>query len=167
MKNGITIPTCKWIRIFEAFLEIIFKIVGVYISYLLFNLLGEFFLGDKYQSETVYSLLLLPTLYVLKGAHIIIPPYFVVVKISENEVQSRTGIFTHRLDKLQLKIVENIEIISTLLARVFNYSTILLCGHGSWIRLPYVVHPKEIQKQIERNLENVRGKSISTYISLL
>jgi len=84
MKSGISIPTCKWKRILEAFLEIIFKIIGVYISYLLFNLLGEFLLGDKYQSETVYSLLLLPTLYVLKGADIIFSPYFVVVKISEN-----------------------------------------------------------------------------------
>ena len=158
MKNGIVIPTCKWKRIFEAFLEIIFQIIGVYISYLLFNLLGEFLLGDKYQSETVYSLLLLPTLYVLKGAHIIVSPYFVVVKISENEVQSRTGIFTHRLDKLQLKTVENIEIVSTLLGRVFNYSTIYLYAHGSWVRLPYVVQPEEIKAQIESNLENVRSK---------
>jgi len=96
--------------------------------------------------------------YVLKGAHIIVSPYFVVVTISENEVQSRTGIFTHRLDKLQLKTVENIEIVSTLLGRVFNYSTILLYAHGSWVRLPYVVQPDEIKKQIESNLENVRSK---------
>lgn len=158
MKNGTVIPTCKWTRIFEAFLEIIFKIVGVYLSYLLFNLIGEFSLGNKYQSETVYSLLLLPTLYVLKGAHIIVSPYFVVVKISENEVQSRTGIFTHRLDKLQLKTVENIEIVSTFLGRVFNYSTIYLYAHGSWVRLPYVIHPEEIKTQIENNLENVRSQ---------
>ena len=102
--------------------------------------------------------MLLPTLYVLKGADIIIPPYFVGVKISENEVQSRTGIFTHRLDKLQLKTVENIEIVSTLLGRVFNYSTIYLYAHGSWVALPYVVHPEEIKTQIESNLENVRSK---------
>ncbi|ALO35607.1 hypothetical protein CMT41_13455 [Colwellia sp. MT41] len=121
-------------------------------------MLGEFLLGDKYQPETVYSLLLLPTLYVLKGAHIIISPYFVVVKISDNEVQSRTGIFTYRLDKLQLKTVENIEIVSTLLGKEFNYSTIYLYAHGSWFELLYVVHLEEIKAQIESNLENVRGK---------
>jgi hypothetical protein len=81
-----------------------------------------------------------------------------VVKISVNEVQSRTGVFTHRLDKLQLKTVENIEIVSTLLGRFFNYRTIYLYAQGSWVELPYVVQPEKIKTQIESNLENVRNK---------
>lgn len=150
--------TSKVIRSVEALLEIGFKLTGVYITYLAFDFFGVFLFKNDFNSVTLFSLLMFPALYVLKTAHVIISPFFVQVRISETEVESRTGILTQRLDKLNLKTVENIEIITTVGGRLFNYSTILLYAHGSWVRLPYVVHPEKIKNQIESNLENVRSK---------
>ena len=150
--------TSKVIRSVEALLEIGFKLTGVYITYLAFDFFGVFLFKNDFNSVTLFSLLMFPALYVLKTAHVIISPFFVQVRISETEVESRTGILTQRLDKLNLKTVENIEIITTVGGRLFNYSTILLYAHGSWVRLPYVVNPEKIKNQIESNLENVRSK---------
>ncbi len=145
-------PTSKFIRSFEALLEIGVKLAGVYMTYLAFNYCGELLFENDFKSDTLFSLLMLPALYVLKNSHIIISPYFVKVKISETEVQSRTGILTQRLDKLNLKTVENIEVVSTLGGRIFKYSTIYLYAHGSWVQLPYLTNPKKIKSELEKNI---------------
>jgi len=149
--------TSKIIRSFEAFLEIGFKLFGVYITYLAFDFFGEFLFKGDFNSDTLFSLLMFPALYVLKTAHVIISPYFVQVRMTETEVESRTGILTQRLDKLNLKTVENIEIITTVGGRLFNYSTILLYAHGSWVQLPFLNNPEKIKQKIQVNLNKING----------
>jgi uncharacterized membrane protein YdbT with pleckstrin-like domain len=150
--------TSKVIRSVEALLEIGLKLAGVYITYLAFNYCGEILFEGNFKSDTLFSLLMLPALYVLKTSHIIVSPYFVKVKISETEVQSRTGILTQRLDKLNLRTVENIEVVSSLGGRIFKYSTIYLYAHGSWVRLPFLKKPNQIKKEIEAKLNMLNGK---------
>jgi hypothetical protein len=149
--------TSKVIRSVEAFLEIGFKLVGVYITYLAFNFCGEFLFEGNFNSDTLFSLLMLPALYVLKTAHVIVSPYFVQVKMSGIEVESRTGILTQRLDKLNLKTVENIEVVTTLGGRLFKYSTIYLYAHGSWVCLPFLKNPNQIKLKIEAKLNTING----------
>ncbi|MBA6377686.1 MULTISPECIES: PH domain-containing protein [unclassified Colwellia] len=150
-------PTSKVRRSTEAFLEIGFKLTGVYITYLAFNFCGEFLFEGEFNSDTLFSLLMLPALYVLKTAHVIVSPYFVKVRMSETEVESRTGILTQRLDKLNLKTVENIEVVTTLGGRLFKYSTIYLYAHGSWVRLPFLKNPDQIKLKIEAKLNTING----------
>jgi hypothetical protein len=101
---------------------------------------------------------MLPALYLLRSSNIIISPYFVKVSISENDVETRTGILTQRLDKLSLKTVENIEVVTTLGGRIFNYSTIYLYAYGSWVELPFLNNSDEIKQKIESKLNKIRGK---------
>jgi hypothetical protein len=150
-------PTSKVRRSAEAFLEIGFKLTGVYITYLAFNFCGELLFEGEFNSDTLFSLLMLPALYVLKTAHVIVSPYFVKVRMSETEVESRTGILTRRLDKLNLKTVENIEVVTTLGGRLFKYSTIYLYAHGSWVRLPFLKNPNQIKLKIEAKLNTING----------
>ena len=99
---------------------------------------------------------MLPALYILKTANEIVIPKYVKVKISDNEVESRTVIFTHRLDKLQLKTVENIEVVSTIGGRYFNYGTIYLYAHGSWVELPFLVNANDVKVELEAKIETVK-----------
>jgi uncharacterized membrane protein YdbT with pleckstrin-like domain len=151
-------PTSKIIRSIEAVLEIVFKLAGVYITYLTFNFCAELLFKEDFNSNTLFSLLMLPALYLLRASNIIISPYFVKVSISENDVETRTGILTQRLDKLSLKTVENIEVVTTLGGRIFNYSTIYLYAYGSWVELPFLNNSDEIKQKIESKLNKIRGK---------
>jgi hypothetical protein len=154
--------TSMVLRSIEAFLEITFKLVGVYITYLAFNFCGNYLFEGEFTSDTLFSLLMLPALYILKTSHIILSPYFVKVQISNTEVESRTGILTQRLDKLNLRTVENIEIVTTLGGRIggtlFGYSTIHLYAHGSWVQLPFLKKAHVVKADIEAKLNIIKGE---------
>jgi len=155
-ENLISYPTSKYLRGVEALGEIFFKLLGVYLTYIVFNWFGSFMFDSDFSSETLFSLLMLPALYILKTADEIVSPKYVKVKISENEVESRTGIFTQRLDKLQLKTVENIEVVSTIGGRYFNYGTIYLYAHGSWVELPFLKNPDALKDDLVAKIALVK-----------
>ena len=154
--NLVDYPTSKYLRGIEAGVEIFLKLLGVLATYIVFNWVGQFVFNSDFSSETLFSLLMLPALYILKTANEIVIPKYVKVKISDNEVESRTGIFTHRLDKLQLKTVENIEVVSTIGGRYFNYGTIYLYAHGSWVELPFLVNANDVKVELEAKIETVK-----------
>jgi uncharacterized membrane protein YdbT with pleckstrin-like domain len=149
--------TSKVWRSAEAFIEIILKLVGVYLTYLIFNKLGQWLLDADFSSETLFSLLMLPSLYILKSADTVISPWFVKVNISDTEVEARTGVLTQRLDKLNLKNVENIEIISTLGGRIFGYSSIYLYAYGSWVLLPFITNCDHVKASLESKINGLRA----------
>lgn len=153
--------TSKYIRGLEAFAEILLKLLGVLSTYFVFNWIGKYMFDSDFSSETLFSLLLLPALYILKTGDEIINPKFVKVRMSDNKVESRTGIFTQRLDKLELSTVENIEVVSTIGGRYFNYGTINLYCYGSWVKLPFLVKPNDIKKEIEAKIEALKNNSAS------
>lgn len=149
--------TSKYIRGLEALAEILLKLFGVLCTYFVFNWIGKYMLESDFSSETLFSLLLLPSLYILKTADEIINPKYVKVRMSDNKVESRTGIFTQRLDKLELSTVENIEVVSTIGGRAFNYGTIYLYAHGSWVKLPFLINPNDVKIELEKKIAAVKG----------
>ncbi|UJF21504.1 PH domain-containing protein [Shewanella sp. OMA3-2] len=80
-----------------------------------------------------------------------------MVNISDTEVEARTGVLTHRLDKLNLKTVENIEVISTLGGRIFGYSSIYLYAYGSWVHLPFITNCDQVKASLEGKIDLLRG----------
>jgi len=149
----ITLKTSKFVRSIERTFEIILKLAGLYLTYLIFNELGRFLLESDYRADTLFSLVLLPALYIVKDAHIIISPYFVKVYKAKKFIEVQTGIFTQRVDKLGFETVENIEVIKTIGGRIFNYGSIYLYAHGSWVTLPAVIDPENVKLNIEACLK--------------
>jgi hypothetical protein len=149
----LTIKTSKFIRSIERAIEVTLKLIGLYLTYLVFNALGRFLLESDYRADTLFSLVLLPALYIIKDAHIIITPYFVKVVKAKKFIEVQTGIFTQRIDKLGFETVENIEVVKTLGGRWFNYGSIYLYAHGSWVTLPSVINPEKVQSDIEASLK--------------
>ncbi|MBL4801239.1 MAG: PH domain-containing protein [Emcibacter sp.] len=159
MPNWTEIETCKFARMCEAFIEIFLQIVGISATYCFFNYLGNKFINPEFGSETLFSLLLLPALLILKSSDNIISPWLVKVRISETDVEATTGIFTKTQDKLELRAVENIEVISTMMGRLCNYSTISLYGNGSSVWLPHIRNADTLKRKIEEKQEVLRNKS--------
>jgi len=154
---NVPIRTSKFLRSIECAFEIAFKLAGVYLTFLIFNLLGESLLKTDYRADTLFSIVLLPALYIIKDAHVIFAPYFVKVIKSEKYIEAKTGILTQRTDKLGYETVENIEVVRTIGGRLFNYGTIFLYAHGSWVRLPSVIDPEKVQEMIESHLTSKFG----------
>lgn len=142
------IPTSKWIRSLEAFLELCFKLLGIYIVYVAINWLGKELFGSDFRQDTLLSLLLLPAIYILRDVLIIFEPYFAVVNKSESQVTVRSGITPRVIDTLNIASVDNIEIVRTPLGYCFNYASIRLYGRGGSVDMPYVINAEEVSKTI-------------------
>jgi len=151
------ISTSKVIRSIEAAVEIIARLLVIIATYQLFKQLGTVFFGEQYNNDMLYSIVILPTLYIFQGAHIVLAPYFVKVNICEDNIKARTGILTYRHDQLGFKTVENIELVSTLGGRVFGYTTIFLYAYGSWVRIPFVKDSQALKKEIEFNIKKAKS----------
>jgi hypothetical protein len=149
------IPTSKWIRSIEATLELLFKLLGIYIVYFAINWLGTDLVGSDFRQDTLLSLLLLPAIYVLRDLLIIFEPFFVVIKKSTTQVTVKSGITPRVIDTLNLASVDNIEIVKTPLGYCFNYASIRLYGLGGSVDMPYVRNAEEISKAINISVNHV------------
>ena len=136
-------------RSFEAFLEIVAKLLGLVIVYLIFECVGNILMGDEFRSDTLLSLVVLPAIYILKDLHIILEPYFIKIQLNDEQVTVESGILTKRLDCLNLKTVENVELITTPLGRLCGYSSLNVYAYGSWVEIPFVKSPLPIKEKIE------------------
>ncbi|MFT4805879.1 MAG: hypothetical protein ACI9YE_003108 [Psychroserpens sp.] len=142
------IPTSKWIRSLEAFLELCFKLLGIYIVYFAINWLGKELFASNFRQDTLLSLLLLPAIYILRDVLIIFEPFFAVVNKSESQVTVRSGITPRVIDTLNIASVDNIEIVRTPFGYCFNYASIRLYGRGGSVDMPYVINAEEVSKTI-------------------
>lgn len=138
---------------FEALIVLAAKMAGLVIVYLIFEVVGKWLIGDDFNTETLLSLVILPTIYVLKDSYTILEPYFVKINLCQESVTVETGILTKNLDCLNLKTVENIEIITSPLGRLGKYSTLHVFSYGSWVELPHVKSAVAVKERIESGLK--------------
>ena len=87
-----TLNTARLTRCFEAFLEIVFRLLGITLVYLVLN--HSFIYLDLVNSENemMLSLLILPILYILKESYKIIEPLTVTVRFSDDQISVSRGL---------------------------------------------------------------------------
>ncbi|WP_158091825.1 PH domain-containing protein [Vibrio caribbeanicus] len=107
-------------------------------------------MNENLSEETLLSLLLLPTLYVLREAGHIFDPLSVKVEINRDRVSVTRGICTRIQDTLEYKNIENTEITTTLLGKICDYSTIRFYSPGGNVEIPYVYKAKKIVVMVEK-----------------
>lgn len=122
----------------EAIIEILCRLLGLVIVYVVFEYIGTEVVGTNFQKDTLLSLVVLPAIYVLKDLHTIFEPFFVKIWISEESVKVQSGILTQRIDTLILNNIENVELIKSPIGRFFGYTTLFLNAYGSGVELPFV-----------------------------
>lgn len=154
------IDTATWPRSFEAACEIIIKLLGLYITYRL----GSHFMETKQASETLFSILLLPALLVLKDAHILFEPFTIKTYISNNEVVVKSGYFTRKTDKLSIETLENIELVKTPMGWLKSpywpsYGTLYLHAYGGSVTMPFLKKPEAVQKDIDEILNRIKQQN--------
>jgi len=144
--------TEKLIRSIESSFEIIFRLCGLFVVYYIFNFIGKNFLDQGFNPEILLSLVVLPAIYILKDLYIVIEPFFVEVSITETNINVKSGILTKKEDTISFKNIENIEIITTLGGRIFDYATLTVFAFGSWVEIPFVKDVMELEKTIKKKI---------------
>ena len=144
------VDTTKWPRFFEAILEIFFKLLGLYIVYKM----GSVFMVSEETKDTLFSILLLPSLMAIKGSYKILYPFTIRTFITDEAVIVKSGLLTRTTDKLKIATLENIELVKSPMARIpsplwNSYGTLYLYGYGGAVIMPYLKYPEEIQAEIE------------------
>ena len=147
-----TFKVCRWWRSLEAFLEIIARIFGLIIVYLVFQYIGIKLVGDDFQTDILLSLVVLPSIYVLKDSHRILEAFFVTIEPAKGSITVNSGILTQRRDKLGFDSVENVERVRSIVGRWKGYSTYYLYAYGSWVRVPFVRDSLELEHWLESRI---------------
>jgi len=140
---------------FESVIDIFLQLLGLCIVYWLFKEMGESLIGDTFTPDLLLSLVVLPSIMVLKDIGSILDPYFIGVTLKGETVSVTTGVLTKFEDSLSLKTVENIEVVTTFFGRLKGYSTLRVYTYGSWIEIPNIKNAKGLKLEIE-NIMNVK-----------
>lgn len=140
----------RFIRFFEAFVETAVKLVAIYVVYLGFNWFVLNILDKNVADETLMSLLLLPALYILKDLDVVIDPLTVKIEKHRDRISVVRGLVPRVRDTLEFKSVENIEIITSVLGSIFNFSTVILYSPGGNVEIPYVFKADKVVKIVNR-----------------
>jgi hypothetical protein len=150
------VETVTWPRALEATLEILVKLAGLSMVYQF----GSLMMNSMDASHTLFSILMLPALLILRDAHIILEPFTIRTQITDSEVTVTRGLLTRKSDRLSIKTLENIELVKTPLGRLnigswCNYGTLNLYAYGGTVVMPYLQKPEGIQKDIEAILKKI------------
>jgi hypothetical protein len=153
-KNTTTLQVETWLISAEVIVEIFLKILGLCIVFFAFELIGRWLIGDNFTSDLLLSVVVLPAIYVFQDIYKTITPFTVTVTLSDDEITVKQVIFTQHIDCLKFNTVENVELITTLLGRRYNYGTLYLYSYGAAISIPNVKDYMKIKDDIESKIEN-------------
>lgn len=155
------LPVAKFLPFIEAVVEITSKLIGLYVVFFAFNYAGENFLDESFDtetfSETLFSLVILPALYILKDAYIVFDPFFISAGLSGDNVKVEIGILTKRKDNFNLANIENVELVTTYLGRRFGYGTLNLYAFGSMVEVPNIKDVVIVQKEVEEKVNKLKA----------
>lgn len=169
IEYGVTLEDLEKIEVrklpcaFEEVVDILVKLIGLSVVYLIFTVIGEYVIGEyvigeDYSKDLLLSMVVLPAIYVLKQTSEILQPYFVKVELNEDVLSVKQGIITTFEDSLILDTVENVETVTTLLGKFLGYSTIRIYAYGSWVIVPNVHNPKQLKDRLETIIQNKKTK---------
>lgn len=88
--------------------------------------------------DLLLSLVVLPSIYILKDAYKIVEPFTVEVHTTDSDITVRMGFITQRVDRLLIKNIDNIEVTRTPIGRLLGYRTLHLYSAGGYVALPFL-----------------------------
>lgn len=138
----------------EITINLLIQIFGLCFVYWIFKEMGIRLIGDHFSPDMLLSLVVLPAIYILRDSHIILDPFFVSVFLNEKVVTVKRGILTRSEDSLNLRNVENIEVIIPFFGRFMNYGYLNVYAYGSWVEIPYVKDVPKLKAYIENTSKN-------------
>lgn len=145
----------RFLPILGFVLELSFEIIGIFIVYFIANALAPYIVGENYNNNVLYSILLIPIINSLKKFPEITKSVFVQIAISDEYIVCKRGFFRKFIDKLYVEHIDNIELRTTIWGEWFNYGKIDLYSFGGKISLPFLKNPcivySTLRKKIMKN----------------
>lgn len=153
-----SIQTVTGVRAVEAFLEIVVRILGLILVFCIFKAIGKYFVED-FSEDILLSVVILPSIYVLKDIFTVIEPYTVRVKSDDLYFEVQRGFATQKKDRLLLRNIDNVEVTRTLLGRHFQFCTINLYSAGGFLQIPFVKDgcANQLIARVEKEIEQGRS----------
>lgn len=140
---------------FEEIGKICLKILLLLILFCILNIIGEklaqnnFFIQGGFNSDILYSVLVLPLLYSLKDAKDCFESVFIKVWKGPGYITVKRGFLNIGYDKLYIDEINNIELTRSFCGKFGHYCSIDLYAMGGFLRIPYLKENKENFKVIE------------------
>ena len=125
------------------------------ILFCILNIIGEklaqnnFFIQGGFNSDILYSVLVLPLLYSLKDAKACFESVFIKVWKGPGYITVKRGLLNIGYDKLYIDEINNIELTRSFCGKFGHYCSIDLYAMGGFLRIPYLKENKENFKVIE------------------
>jgi len=143
-------------QFYEACVIFILKILGVFLTAWIVNILGHIFINN-FDSSFLFGVLVIPLLATLKEFPEVFSVIFVKVGLSTKSIVVKTGFHFEGLDKFDLDTIENIEIITTPLGNKLGYGTLDIYSYGSSIRVPFINEPYKTKNTIESYVKEIKN----------
>ena len=140
---------------FEEIGKICLKVLLLLILFYILNIIGEklaqnnFLIQGGFNSDILYSVLVLPLLYSLKDAKDCLESVFIKVWKGPGYITVKRGFLNIRYDKLYIDEINNIELTRSFCGKFGHYCSIDLYAMGGFLRIPYLKENKENFKVIE------------------
>jgi uncharacterized membrane protein YdbT with pleckstrin-like domain len=154
LKDSEVIEVAKFPCAIEEIIDILIRLVGLAIVYLLFTKLGQWLIGASFSTDMLLSMVVLPAILVLKQSSEILQSYFVKVSLNNDKLSVTQGILTTFEDSLTLNNVENVETVTTFMGKYLNYSTIRIYAFGSWVIIPNVKNSVKLKSKLEKIIKD-------------
>lgn len=138
--------------ILEVFINKGIAIFSIVMVFLFARYLGSIIFQDAFNTQFLYSLLLLPIIGVVNGlcASLIFP--FTVKSIIDsktNRIKVTSGWYNLFEDDMEIKNIENIELNYTMVGKICGYRNLVIRNYGSYISIPYVKNYDEVVKYVK------------------
>ena len=139
----------------EEICKIGLKVLLLLILFYILNIIGEklaqnnFLIQGGFNSDILYSVLVLPLLYSLKDIKDCFESVFIKVWKGNGYITVKRGCLNIRYDKLYLNEINNIELTRSLCGKMGQYCSIDLYAMGGFLRIPHLKENKENVKVIE------------------
>ena len=155
------IITEKRFSIVEVFINVGIRIFGIFVMFMFAKYLGGIIFKDSFDTQFLYSLLLLPTIGVMQGlfSNVIYPLTIKSdIDTKSNRIKVTSGWYSLFEDDMELKNIENIELSYTRIGQLFGYRSLTIRNYGSYISIPFVKNYDEVVKYVKSKSEKKEKK---------
>ena len=151
-KNLKEMEVARFLPVIGFVLELLIEIAGIFIVYYIIHLFAPLIVGNGYNNNFLYSMLLIPIITSLKKFPEIFKSVFVRISISDEYIICKRGYFRKFIDKLYIEHIDNIELRTTIWGEWFNYGGIYLYSFGGKINLPFLKNPCVVYEFLKKKM---------------
>ena len=139
----------------EEFVNCVFSVTLLVVLFFISDKIGQI-QNENFNSETLYSIFMIPLFLSLTKYRDMFDSCFVSVKLEETCITVKRGFLYTKFDKLYMDDINNIELYRSIWGKIFGFSHIDLYAMGGYVQLPYIKDTENNFKLIQKIMTHVQ-----------